>query len=185
MCGMTQHPSDDQPPPLPRPDGTGGGLPEVIPPYQPPAQLPGYQPAAGTGHGGLARQPQDRIDTYFGQVDRIGRFPLARETRINAGMSTVRLDLREVIVPGETVELRLAVWMSNVRVVVPPGTEVALQVNASMGDARLEVDAKAQGTPPTGTRVVISGWSTMSDVRVRAFALGTKPRAGWRWTRPR
>lgn len=173
---MTQHPQDDQPPPLPRLDGIGGGMPEVIPSYQPPAVA---------GQGGVVRQPQDRIDTYFGQVDRIGRFPLARETRINAGMSTVRLDLREVIVPGETVELRLAVWMSNIRLAVPPGTEVALQVNASMGDARLEVDAKAQGTAPNGTRVVISGWSTMSDIRVRAFALGTKPRSGWRWTRPK
>jgi hypothetical protein len=173
---MTQRPQDDQPPPLPRQGGVDGGIPEVFPPYQPPSTA---------GAGGVVRQPQDRIDTYFGQVDRIGRFPLARETRINAGMSTVRLDLREVIVPGETIEIRLGAWMSNVRLVVPPGTEVALQVNASMGDARLEVDAKAQGTPPTGTRVVISGWSTMSDIRVRAFALGTKPRSGWRWTRPK
>lgn len=177
---MTQHPQDDQPPPIPRPGGAGGGIPEVIPPYQPP-----HPASTGAGQGGVVRQPQDRIDTYFGQVDRIGRFPLARETRINAGMSTVRLDLREVIVPGETIEVRLGVWMSNVRLVVPPGTEVALQVNASMGDARLEVDAKAQGAPPTGTRVVITGWATMSDIRVRAFALGTKPRAGWRWTRPK
>jgi hypothetical protein len=181
---MTQHPQDDRPPPLPAQDGAGLGIPEVIPPYRPPAYPPGHQPAA-PGQGGVVREPQDRIDTYFGQVDRIGRFPLARETRINAGMSTVRLDLREVIVPGETIELRLAVWMSTVRLVVPPGSEVALQVNASLGDARLEVDAKSQGAPPTGTRVVISGWSTMSDVRVRAFALGTKPRAGWRWTRPK
>lgn len=176
MGGMTQRPQDDQPPPLPRPDGVGGGIPEVIPSYHPPAT---------PGPGGVVRQPQDRIDTYFGQVDRIGRFPLARETHINAGGSTVRLDLREVISPGETVEIKLAAWMTNVRIAVPPGTEVAMQVNASMGDARLEVDAKAQGTPPTGTRVVISGWSTMSDIRVRAFALGTKPRSGWRWTRPK
>lgn len=173
---MTQYPHDDQPPPLPSQDGVGRGVPEVIPAYQPPV-VP--------GQGDVARRPQERIDTYFGQIDRVGRFPLAHETRITAGMSTVRLDLREVIEPGETVEIRLAVWMSNIRVAVPPGTEVALQVNATMGDARLELDGKAQGTPPTGTRVLITGRSMMSDIRVRAFALGSKPRSSWRWTRPR
>lgn len=171
---MTQHPQEDRPPPLPSQDGTGRGIPEVIPHYQPPA-----------GGAGVVRAPQDRIDTYFGQVDRTGRFPLARETRVNAGMSTVRLDLREVLVPGESVELRLAAWMSTVRLAVPPGTDVALQVSSSLGDARLEVDGRSQGATPTGTTVLVTGWSVMSDVRVRAFALGAKPRGAWRWTRSR
>lgn len=170
---MTQHPQDDQPPPLPTQDGAGRGIPEVIPSYQPPV----------TGGNGVVRESGDRIETYLGQVDRTGRFPLARETKISAGLSTVRLDLREVLVPGETVEIRLAAWMSNVRLAVPPGTEVALLVNASLGDARLEVDGKSQGVPPTGTTVRITGWSTMSDVRVRAFPLRRKPPLAWRWTR--
>lgn len=161
-------------PPLPGPQTPGEGLPEVIPSYQPPA-----------GPGSLPRQEQDRIDTLMGTVDRIGRYPLARTTKISAGMSTVRLDLREVLRPGETVAIALAAWGSTVRIAVPPGTEVDLQVNARLGDARLEVDGKSQGAAPTGTRVVITGWSTMGDLRVRAFELGAKPRSGWKWTRGR
>ena len=182
---MTQHGDEyqlpdgrgDQPPPLPRPGGPGGGLPEVIPPYQPPAQ---------GGHGAqVPREAEEKLESYFGQVDRVGLYPLARVTRIAAGCSTVRLDLREVMVPGESIEIRLAAWMSTIRLAVLPGTEVALQVNASLGDARLEVDGRSQGAEPTGSRVVITGWSTMTDVRVRAFALRDKPRSAWRWTRPK
>lgn len=191
MAGMTFAPQpgrspDEQPPPLPSQDGWHGGIPEVVPSYQPPAGqgAPG-QGVQGYGGRGVARQGEEKVESFMGQVDRVGRYPLARRTTLSAGMATMRLDLREVIEPGETVEIRLAAWMSSVRIAVPPGTEVALQVSASVGDARLELDGKAQGVPPTGTRVVITGWAVMTDVRVRAFALDSKPKSGWKWTRSR
>lgn len=176
--GWDQHHDRLGGPPLPLPGQAGSGLPEIIPPYRPES----YRPHQA-GQVPVRREPQGTIETYLGEVVRTGIYPWAEVTQVNAGMATVKLDLRDVIQPGERLELRLRVWMSTVRVAVPAGTDVDLRLRSNMGDARLEIDGAGQAAPPTGARLVVTGWSLMSEVRVRALAGGARPGGGWRWTR--
>lgn len=164
------------PPPLPSPGGEGSGIPEIVPVYQPPPAYQGAQVPA-------RREPENKIETYFGETVRTGIYPWAATTQVSTGMSTVKLDLRQILQPGETMEIRLAAWLATVRIAVPAGTEVDLQLGSSVGDARLEVDRSSQEAPRTGARLVVSGWSLMSEVRVRAFGADAKPKGSWRWTR--
>lgn len=156
------------PPPLPGPGLPGEGLPEIV---------PGRLPAR--------RETGDSLVGVFGDVVRAGRWEVARRTTAFQLMGNLKLDLREVLLPGETLELEAYVLMGDVRVLVPPGTDVQVRGVTLLGDGRTETDAFAQDVPPTGSRVVVTVYSAMGNVRVRAAALGGKLPRGWRWARPK
>lgn len=181
---MAQHPPDPwrydgsetptpTPPPLPTPGAETGGA-EVVPGYG--AGVPGHQP-------GLRREAREQFSTFMGEFTRTGRFPWATSTRMSMHLATVRLDLRQVLQPGEHLEIDLAAMMSTVKIAVPPGTEVDLRLSDTMGDSALELAGSAAGAPFTGARLLLRGWTVMSTVRVRAFDLAAKPRLGWKWAR--
>ncbi|WP_122261825.1 LiaF domain-containing protein [Ornithinimicrobium cerasi] len=154
------------PPPLPGPQTPGEGLPEIV---------PGALPAR--------RERGDALVGILGDIVRTGRWEVGRRTVAYQLMGNLKLDLRDVLVPGETLEVEAYVLMGDVRVLVPAGTDVQVRGATLMGDGRTESDAFSADLPPTGSRVVVTVWSLMGNVRVRtAGAEGKLPR-GWRWAR--
>lgn len=164
------------PPPLPGPQTPGEGQPEIVPDRVVPRPAP--LPA-------VRRETGDPLIGLLGDVTRTGRWVAPRRTTSYQLMGNLKLDLREVLQPGETLEIDAYVLMGDVRVLVPPGTAVEVRGVTLLGDGRTETDAFAQDAEPTGARVVVTVYSMMGNVRVRTLAAGSKLTTGWRWARPR
>lgn len=156
------------PPPLPGPGTPGEGLPEIV---------PGHLPARA--------EKGEALVGVFGDVVLAGRWRAPRRTTAYMLMGNLKLDLREVLAPGETLELEAYVLTGDVRVLVPPGTDVEVRGVTLLGNGRTETDAFAQGAPRTGARVVVTVYSAMGNVRVRTASLDGKLPRGWRWARPK
>ncbi|MDO5739037.1 MAG: LiaF-related protein [Ornithinimicrobium sp.] len=159
------------PPPLPGPQTPGEGLPEVVPPSS--SALPQVR-----------REGGDPLVSLMGDVVRTGRWDAAQRTVVYEAMGNVKLDLREVLLPGETLEVVAYALMGDVRVVVPPGTDVQVRGVTLVGNGRTESDVGSQGAAPNGSRVVVTAYTFMGNVRVRTMGVSSdKPPMGWRWAR--
>lgn len=155
-------------PPLPGPETPGEGLPEIVP------GRPPVRPETG-----------DLLLAVMGDTVRTGRWPAPRHTRAVELLGNLKLDLREVVQPGETLEVEVYSFLGDVRVLVPPGTDVQVRGATLLGDARTEIDAYLGAVPVTGARVVLTAYSFIGNVRVRTMATGAKLPRGWRWAKPR
>ncbi|AXH96569.1 LiaF domain-containing protein [Ornithinimicrobium avium] len=166
------------PPPLPDPNVPGQGLPEIVPDAATP--LPAYR---GTPAPPPARR--EKSDPFFaliGDVTRTGRWPAARRTTALSAIGDVRLDLREVLQPGETLEIEAWSLIGNLAVVVPPGTEVSVEGGALMGGFKQTNDADP-ATPRTGARLILKAYLLIGDIKVREAGPDSgKPPRGWRWS---
>lgn len=163
------------PPPLPGPDTPGQGLPEIVP----------QRPAPGTPPPPVRPESGSPLLGALGDVVRTGRWDAPRRTVAYEVMGNVKLDLREVLVPGETLQIDAYVLMGDVRVLVPPGTDVEVSGMTVMGNGRTETEAFGADTPPTGARVEVRAYSMLGNVRFRTAAVGSNLPMGWRWARPR
>jgi hypothetical protein len=167
------------PPPLPGPQSPGTGLPEVVPVSG--QVLPPYRGAPPPAR----QEKSDPLVAVMGDIVRTGRWQAARKTNALQLMGDLKLDLREVIAPGETLEVESWSLMGDVKIVVPPGTEVVVNGGALLGDVRTETDPR-QPVAPTGARLVVRGYALMGDVTVREMGPDVgKPPRGWRWVNPR
>ena len=152
-------------------------MPEIVP-GQSYLRVPSNVPAR--------RETGDPAFAVMGDLVRTGRWEAARQTTVYGFLGNIKLDLREVLQPGETMEVTAWTIMGDVRVIVPPGTDVEVRGMTVMGDGRTETDVAAQGAEPTGARVVVTVNSMMGNVRVRCMGADVgKPPRGWRWARPR
>ena len=175
-----------QQPPLPGPQTPGEGLPEIVPDQsylRLPGQVPGQgqAPAQAPGHLPARRETDEPLVSILGDVVRTGRWEAPRKITGYALLGNLKLDLRDVIVPGETLEVSAWALMGDVRVVVPPGTHVEVKGVTVMGDGRTEADFDTQDVAPTGASLVVNVNNLMGNVRVRTMQRGVKPPMGWRW----
>ncbi len=166
------------PPPLPDPGTAGQGMPEIVPDHGA-APYRGAPPPARP-------EKSDPLIAVLGDIVRTGRWRAARKTNALQLMGDLKLDLRAVLVPGETLEIESWSLMGDIRIVVPPGTDVVITGGAMLGDVRTESDQRAQPAPRTGARLVVRGYTLMGDVIVREMGdVPGKPPRGWRWVTPR
>ncbi|OLT16752.1 hypothetical protein BJF86_14055 [Serinicoccus sp. CNJ-927] len=154
-----------------------------------PAQWRGNHPAAAADRDAPVpmRAPTQTLGTLMGDVVRTGAWDAAERTTTMLLVGDVKLDLREVVRPGETLEISSFTGMGDIRIAVPPGTRVELSGFNLLGDLRHDVDPQAQSSADTGACVRINATSLLGDVSVRTMPPddGTKPPRGWRWTRKR
>ena len=134
-----------------------------------------------------ARQSSQTMGTLMGDITRTGSWQVAERTTLLMFLGDVRLDLREVLRPGETLEISTYTGLGDVKLVVPAGTRVELQGFTLLGDLRHDVDPAAEGVPETGACVRVNATSLLGDVRVRTMPPddGSRPPRGWRWTQKR
>lgn len=130
------------------------------------------------------RQEAQTLGTLMGDVVRTGAWTAAARTTTIQLFGDVKLDLREVIHPGETLEISTFTAAGDVRIAVPPGTRVELSGFTALGSSRHDVDPDVAAAPETGARVLLNASTLMGDVRVRTMPLVVegKPPRGWRWT---
>lgn len=170
------------PPPLPGPHGPRSGPPPEIVPQQP---LPRYVPGQGAGQPARAQQDQTVVGG-FGDIVRTGVWTPARKTTAWQLFGDLKLDLREVLLPGETLEIESWSVFGDVKVIVPPGTQVLVSGGALLGDVKTETDPRQGPTEPTGARLVLNAFGLFGDVRVREAGPDVgKPPRGWRWANKR
>lgn len=167
------------PPPLPGPQAPGSGLPEIVPVSG--EVLPPYRGAPPPAR----QEKSDPLVAFMGDIVRTGRWQAARRTNALQMMGDLKLDLREVIAPGETLEVESWSLMGDVKIVVPPGTEVVVNGGTLLGDVKTETDPR-EPAPRTGARLVVRGYTLMGDVIVREMGPDVgKPPRGWRWVSPK
>ncbi len=175
-------PEDDAPtppPPLPGPQTPGAGMPEVVPVAG--QVLPSY----GGAPPPARPERSDTLVAFMGDIVRTGRWNAARRTNALQLMGDLKLDLREVLAPGETLEVETWSLMGDVKIVVPPGTDVVVSGGTVLGDVKTETDPREQ-TARNGARLVVRGYTLMGDVVVREMGpVVAKPPRGWRWVNPR
>ena len=82
----------------------------------------------------------------FSSFTRQGRWRIARQGRYSAVFGSVKLDLREAVLPGPEVDIEARASFGSVEVIVPEGVLVEL----SGGGALSSQDLKVQGDAPEG-----------------------------------
>ncbi len=121
-------------------------------------------PFAGGAYSGVPAAARERISGIMSEVRRDGVWRLPQLLRVSAVMSSVRLDLRQAVIPpGCLIEVRAI--MANVSIIVPPGLPVEFDVSPFMGTARNDSTRvpAAFGAP----LVRVAGNAVMAEVRVR------------------
>lgn len=167
------------PPPLPGPSPHGpGGPTEIVPGQVGPSPVPQY----GAAGGPPARRESEEVWSAFGDVVRKGRWSASRRSTFIQIFGDVKLDLRDVIQPGETLEVTTWSLFGDVRIAVPPGTEVEVNGGTVFGDVKAESDPGGGPAPRTGARLVVTVNSVFGEVRVREIVPGDVPKR-WRWLR--
>lgn len=167
------------PTPPPLPDQQGAGPPaEVVPGQTGSSPLPQY------GSHLPARRDSEEVWSVFGDVVRKGRWSASRRSTFYQLFGDVKLDLREVLVPGETLEVTSWSLFGDVRIAVPPGTDVEVNGGTVFGDVLAETDP-GQPAPRTGARLVLTANSVFGEVRVREIAVDAAAPKRWRWLRGR
>jgi hypothetical protein len=119
-----------------------------------------------------ARATFDRIFAFMSNTMRRGAWRVPHRLRVAAVMSEVRIDLRDAELPA-TLEIEVLAIMSAIKVTVPAGVEVVLDVTPVMA----AVADRTDGLPSAGgPRVVLRGTGVMAEVTV----IGDKRDAGRR-----
>ena len=156
-------------------------MPEEIVPA--PA-LPPYQPGPAPNVPARPQQEQTLIGG-FGDLVRTGVWTPARKTTSWQLFGDLKLDLRQVLQPGEVLEVESWSIFGDVRILVPLGTEVLVNGGTMLGDVKTESDPREQ-VAPTGARLVLNVYGMFGDVRVREAGPDVgKPPRGWRWAKPK
>jgi len=129
------------------------------------ADLPA--PGAGATPPPYAATPapsEERIRGLMSDVRRDGVWRVPQLLRVKATMSSIRLDLRQAIIPaGCTIDVRAI--MANVAIIVPPTLAVDFDVTPIMGSAYSD-SARAMATFGA-PHIRVRGRAFMAEVRVR------------------
>jgi len=128
------------------------------------ADLPAPGTTPAPGYSALPVRSEDRIRGVMSEIRKDGVWRLPQRLLVSAVMSSVRLDLRQAVIPpGCIIEVRAI--MGNVSIIVPPGLPVEFDVSPFMGTARNDSSRApaAFGAP----LVHVRGTAFMAEVRVR------------------
>ena len=107
---------------------------------------------------------EERIRGLMSEIRRDGVWRVPQRLRVRATMSSIRLDLRQAVLPpGCTIDVRAV--MSNVTIIVPPGLAVDFDVMPIMASA---CNDSARAVATFGApHIRVRGSAFMAEVRVR------------------
>lgn len=128
--------------------------------------LPGGRLPTADAAGGPLGEVVERHRAMLSSLERRGRWVLAPRTRFVATLGSVRLDLRQAILPGPEVEIELKAVLGSCELLVPEGTDVRVSGGNVLGSCELHLGAEA---PPPGApivRVIVAG--ALGSVEVRS-----------------
>jgi hypothetical protein len=137
-----------------------------------PAASAAYQGDAAGGVGitqAPARHgaPDDpaRVFAFMSNTKRRGRWAVPPRLRAVAVLSELVLDLREALIPPAC-EIELLAVLSSVKVVLPPGVDAYVEVDAVVGAANDRTGGAGPGAPTSGPHVRVTGTAILGEVTV-------------------
>ena len=119
--------------------------------------------AAGAAAPGAA---VERHRATLSSLERAGRWRMPPRSRYVATLGSVRLDLRQAVLPGPEVELELKAVLGSISLVVPPGVDVRVSGGNVLGSCELHLGREAPAPGAPVVRVVVAG--ALGSVEVRS-----------------
>lgn len=108
----------------------------------------------------------DRIVSIMANTKRRGIWRPARDLDLWSVMSETHLDLTEALLAEGVTEIDIHAVMASVKIIVPPGVRVVMQVGSFMAEVNddvMEPPAVGSGAPV----IRITGFVFMSELKVR------------------
>lgn len=123
------------------------------------------------GTGGLPATYEvqsGRLLSLMSSTKRVGRWALPRTLDLAAVMSDTRVDLTQAVVQPGVSDIEMRAVMASVKIIVPPGMRVMVDVHSVMANVRSRADELAAGDPLRGGEPVIrlTGFALMADVKI-------------------
>lgn len=115
----------------------------------------------------------------FGDHKRDGPWRVPARSSWETLFGDVKLDLREAQVPAGEIEIDVKTVFGDVELLVPEGVVVEIRSSTFLGDIKQDAGMVAPAGAP---RIVLTGWTTFGDVRVRARRLRERLAARLRGT---
>jgi hypothetical protein len=123
-------------------------------------------PAAPAAGAAVALPTQQA--SVFGDVRREGAWLVPAQSGWRSVFGDVVLDLREAHVQADEVHIEAVSFFGDIDLLVPEGIAVEVRVTSGLGSVRQQAGAVA---PPGAPRVILTGWTALGDVHVRARRL--------------
>jgi hypothetical protein len=92
----------------------------------------------------------ERQRAVLSSIERRGRWRLAPRNRFTAVLGSIKLDLREAVLPGPEIEIDARLALASIVVTVPEGVHVELGGGGLLASQNLRVE----GSPPEGAPVI-------------------------------
>ena len=140
------------------------------------APAPFYSMAPERGSGAVAL-PEKRYLAMMSEVKKAGTWTVSPRTVATAIMGSIRLDLREALLPGADVDIEVTAIMGEIIIIVPPGLRVESDGFAFMGEFESHSSDADQRDSPL---VRIHGSCVMGAVRVQLRLPGESKLEAWR-----
>jgi hypothetical protein len=119
---------------------------------------------AGLAPAVVVSQAEQRHRAVLSSLVREGRWTLAPHNRFGTFMGSVRLDLREAVLPGPEIEIDARPILGSVEILVPEGVHVEI----TGGGVFVSQQLRLPGPAPAGAPVVrIRAGGVMGSVNVR------------------
>lgn len=110
----------------------------------------------GLAAGVAVAGPEERHRALLSTTERKGRWLVAPRSRFAAVFGTVRLDLREAVLPGPEIEIEARPILGTVDIVVPEGVDVQVTGSGFISTQSLELPSVAADGAPV-IRIVTGG----------------------------
>ncbi|MBX9928687.1 MAG: DUF1707 domain-containing protein [Gemmatimonadaceae bacterium] len=132
------------------------------------AHVPGMEPSM-VRIAPEAVERERRFSAIMGEVTRRGDWLVPERITVRAVMGSVKLDLREARFPLTGVTIEVEAFMSEVKVLLPPGVLADVEGSAIMGSF-----SDSTELPPgaQGPRVRMTGTAFMAEVNVETRVPG-------------
>ncbi len=149
-------------------------------------QAPTLPPAGGTGgvpaatpfaHPPAMPQPGQQLTSFLGDVTRKGAWLVPERMSVRTILGDLYLDLRRATAASPVVTINVETYVGDVRLVVPPGVNVEVQINHILGSSKIETSEPMPGAP----RVVLTGTCLLGDVKITTKEVDEEPSLWWRW----
>jgi hypothetical protein len=119
---------------------------------------------AGLAAAAIVDQTEQRHRAVLGSLVREGRWTLAPRNRFGTFMGSVRIDLREAVLPGPEVEIEAVPFLGSVEILVPEGVHVEVTGGGFLSSQQLRLP----GPAPAGAPIVrIHAGGAFGSVHVR------------------
>jgi hypothetical protein len=132
--------------------------------------------AVGAPAAGAIVSVPTRNSAVFGDLRRAGAWRVAQRSRWDSVFGDVKLDLREAQVSDAEVEIEAGTVFGDIELLVPEGVVVEVRARTFFGDVKQDA---GEAAPAGAPRIVLTGWTTFGDVRVRSRRL--RERFAERW----